>query len=100
MADENCDYLIQESDTDKGKLKSVLLMPREKKPAGSLASQGPANSERNSIARVATAAAADADPIPMPVAVQHEGPVGMRVDRRQNIWSINERQADSVTQAD
>jgi hypothetical protein len=36
----------------------------------------------------------------MPVTVQHEGPASMRFDRRQNVWSIDERQADSVTQAD
>jgi len=35
----------------------------------------------------------------MPVAMQNERPVGMRCNRRQNVWSINESQADSVTQA-
>ena len=36
----------------------------------------------------------------MPVAVQNQRPVGMRRHRRQNVWSIDECQADSVAQAD
>jgi hypothetical protein len=35
----------------------------------------------------------------MPMAVQNERPVAMRCDRRQDVWSIDECQADSVSQA-
>jgi len=36
----------------------------------------------------------------MPMPVKNDGAAGMRFDRRQNVWSIDERQSDSVTQAD
>src|SRR5437879_952539 len=56
------DYLIQASDSDPEKIQSVLLLPREKKPSGTNATEVAARTSHSPYARAAAAAREESPP--------------------------------------
>ncbi len=51
LSDSNFDYLIQASDTEPGKIQNVLLIPRERKGAGTPGMEAPGRSTSSPYAR-------------------------------------------------